>query len=200
VARRKKPDIPPGAARRIAEAIEEIDAPKPRKALTPSGPRTRSNPNDPVPGGYQRVGYGTTTESQIAQAARLKHNNQDNVYGGMSMDYNGRQYSTYGRSGQDGHAENDMLDRMRQRIGEQEGVSPDEVDLRQGSNANVYVEFSPCDTRPRYCQDVLRDHLPPGSNVSYSWPWQPRSARGEARDARDEAIATLFQRGTPGPT
>ena len=200
MAKRIKPSIPPGAAKKIAKALDNIDAPTPRKARAPRAtPRPRSNPDAPVPSGYRQARYGSTDESQIAQRARLADRNSDHIYGGMSMDYNGQRYSTHGRSSGAAHAEGDMLDRMRQQIAQREGIGPDQVDLTRGSNARVYVEFSPCDTRPRYCQDLLRNNLPPGSDVSYSWPWQPRGVRDESRAARDAAVDVLFQRGTAGP-
>jgi hypothetical protein len=209
VARRIKPDIPPGAAKKIAKALDNIDAPKPRKARAPSAPRRpRSDPNAGVPGAYRPVRYGDTPESRIAQQARLNDGNRSNVYGGMSMDYDGRRYSTHGRSSGDVHAEGDMMDRMRRDIADHqnrgrppgEHIRPEDVDLRRGSNAQVYVEYSPCDTRPRYCQDQLRDSLPGDTQVSYSWPWQPRDVRDQSRADAAEAIGQLFQRGTPGPT
>ncbi len=40
MARRKKPDIPPGAAKKVAEALDNIDAPKPRKVAKPGPLRT----------------------------------------------------------------------------------------------------------------------------------------------------------------
>jgi hypothetical protein len=176
VPRRIKPDIPPGAAQKIAKALDDIDAPKPRRVARP-GP----------------------DESRLAQAARLRDGNRQNVYGGMSMDYNGHRYSTHGRSSGDAHAEGDLLGRMRRQIADREGIRPEQVDLRQGSDARVYSEFSPCDTPKRNCRRLLDDSLPPGTEVTYSWPSSPRSARDASIDARDDAVGQLFQNGTPGP-
>lgn len=187
------------SAKKIAKAIDDIDAPKPRKVSPPRARRPRSNPDAPVPSGYRPVRYGYTPESRIAQQGRLTDSNRGNVYGGMSIEYNGTTYAAHGRSSGSAHAEGDMLDRMRQQIAQREGVRPDQVDLRQGSNARAFVEFSPCDTRPRYCQDLLRDSLPDGTDVTYSWPWQPRSERDASRETLGNAVEALFRRGTPGP-
>lgn len=194
---RRKPDIPPGAAKKIAEALDDIDAPKPRKKAAPK-PKPRSSRDNPVPSKYQKVEYGSTEQSRLAQTERLNDNNRSNVYGGATFDYNGKSHSVAGRSSSDVHAEGDMLNRMRQKIAEQEGISPQDVDLKQVTNAKVYVEFSPCDTRPRNCQRLLDDNLP-GAEVSYSWPWNPRSVRDASRAAQKDAVGKLFQNGTPGP-
>jgi hypothetical protein len=63
----------------------------------------------------------------------------------------------------------------------------------------IFVEYSPCDTPPRWCQQDLADNLP-NAEVSYSWPWNPRDVRADSRTAFTAAIATLFQRGSVGQT
>ncbi|WP_208648670.1 hypothetical protein [Micromonospora inaquosa] len=199
MAKRPKPDLPPGAAKKIAEALDDIDAPEPRKAAPKPRPKPRSARDAPVPARYRQLGYGTTDESKLAQAERLKDGNTKNIYGGATFDHNGQKYSVAGRSSSEAHAEGDMLDRMRQEIAAREGISPEDVDLKQVTKAKVFVEFSPCDTRPRRCQQLLDDELPAGTDVSYSWPWNPRDVRDASRLAQTNAVTKLFQRGTPGP-
>jgi hypothetical protein len=177
---------------------------RPRRQRDPEVPkpsrRPRRDPDGPVPANYRQVGYGETPESQLAQAARLRDGNRDNLYGGATFkDSQGNTYEVDGRADSTKHAEGDLLKKMRQEIADRQGISPDQVDLRtELRDVQLYVEFSPCPTGNR-CQDMLDEYLPAGSQVQYSWPWQPRSAQDSSRQNLSEALTDLFTRKRPGP-
>ncbi|MEV6237549.1 nucleic acid/nucleotide deaminase domain-containing protein [Lentzea sp. NPDC051838] len=189
-------DVPkgrPGGKRRRPPRQRDPDVPKPSR-------KPRRNPDGPMPSHYEQVGYGDTPESQLAQAARLRDGNRDNLYGGATFrDSQGNTYEVDGRADSTKHAEGDILKKMRQEIADRQGISPDQVDLRtELRDVRLYVEFSPCPTGNR-CQDMLDEYLPPGSQIQYSWPWQPRSAQDSSRQSLSEAVDDLFTRKRPGP-
>lgn len=163
-----------------------------------SGPRR--DPDGPIPETYRQVQYGDTVESRIAQEARLRDGNRDNLYGGATFkDSKGNEYQVDGKADQTRHAEGDILKKMRQEIAARQGISPDGVDLRtELRDVKLFVEYSPCPTGYR-CQDMLDQHLPEGSAISYSWPRQPRSVHDESRSKLSEAVDILFTRNRSGP-
>jgi hypothetical protein len=164
----------------------------------PTATRGRADPDAGVPSRYQEVRYGSTTESRLVQAARLQHVNKRNVYGAVTWkDGAGNRYESIQRSDRAGHAEQYVLDDMRQQVAARQGKRPEEVDLTQMTDVTMFIEFSPCDTPPRWCQQELADNLPQ-AEVSYSWPWSPRDARAQSRVEFATAVETLFQRGSVG--
>ncbi|GAA0221830.1 hypothetical protein GCM10010492_19920 [Saccharothrix mutabilis subsp. mutabilis] len=181
-----------GRGRRRPSRQRDPEVPKP-------GRSPRRDPDGPVPAHYQQVAYGQTPESQLAQAARLRDENRDNLYGGATFrDSQGNSYQVDGRADATKHAEGDILKQMRRQIAERQGTTPDRVDLRtELRDVRLYVEFSPCPTGNR-CQDMLDQYLPPGSEIQYSWPWQPRSAQDSSRQALADAVDDLFTRKRPG--
>jgi hypothetical protein len=182
-----------GKGRRRPPRQRDPDVPKPSR-------RPRRDPDGPVPAQYRQVGYGETPEGRLAQAARLRDGNSDNLYGGATFkDSQGNTYEIDGKADSTKHAEGDLLKKMRQEIAARQGVSPDQVDLRtELRDVKLYVEFSPCPTGNR-CQDMLDEYLPAGAEIQYSWPWQPRSAQDTSRQSLSEAVDDLFTRKRPGP-
>ncbi|MBN6039104.1 nucleic acid/nucleotide deaminase domain-containing protein [Amycolatopsis sp. 195334CR] len=181
------------AGRKRPSRKRDPNVPKP----DPAKPR---DANGPVPGHYQQVGYGTTPESQLAQAARLRDNNNRNMYGAATFkDSQGNSYQVSGSSDATKHAEGDIVKNMIQEIAQRQGVRPDQVDLKSElRDVKLYVEWSPCPTGNR-CADLVEQKLPDDAQIQYSWPWQPRDAQASSRDSAKEAIAELFNRGRPGP-
>ncbi|MFI9812589.1 nucleic acid/nucleotide deaminase domain-containing protein [Saccharothrix variisporea] len=182
----------PRAGRRRASRQRDPEVPKPARS-------PRRDPDGPMPAHYRQVAYGQTPESQLAQAARLRDGNRDNLYGGATFrDSQNNTYQVDGRADATKHAEGDILKQMRQKIAEQQGIRPDQVDLRaELRDVRLYVEFSPCPTGNR-CQDMLDQYLPPGSEIQYSWPWQPRSEQDSSRQSLADAVNDLFTRKRPG--
>jgi hypothetical protein len=151
-----------------------------------------------VPAHYRQVHYGSTPESRLAQAARLRDGSRKNVYGAVTWtDPDGHTYRSSAHSDKTGHAEQHLLTNMRRQVAERHHIHPDQVDLTRMSDVRMFVEYSPCDTPPRWCQQDLADNLPT-AQVSYSWPWNPRDIRGQSRDQATAEITTLLQRGTSG--
>jgi len=144
------------------------------------------------------VQYGSTHESRLSQQARLTDGNKNNVYGGATWrDGQGNVYEVTGRSDKAGHTEQHLMDEMRRQVADRLGIPRDRVDLSQMTDVKLFVEYSPCDTAPRWCQQDLADVLPQ-AQVSYSWPWNPRDVRDQSRRDFATAITTLFQRGSTG--
>lgn len=152
-----------------------------------------------MPEHYQEVPYGSTPESRLAQAARLRDGNSGNLYGGATFrDSQGNTYEVDGKADSTKHTEGDLLKKMRQEIAARQGISPDQVDLRtELRDVKLYVEFSPCPTGNR-CQDMLDQYLPENSEIQYTWPWQPRSEQDSSREKLSDAVKDLFTRNRPG--
>lgn len=153
--RRKKPDLPPNAAKPIREALDRISSPKVRKATTPKAtvPR-KADPNAPVPSHYRQVRYGSTPESRLAQQARLDNRSKGNLYGAATFkDDQGNSYAVTGFSNKTRHAEGHMMKQMREQIAARQGIPESQVDLTKTTNVKMFVEFSPCDTPPYRCQE-----------------------------------------------
>jgi hypothetical protein len=206
VVRRGKPGVPPKAAKVLRELLDDIDMPKPRKRGGRGGgggggtPRPHSNPDAPVPSHYRQVPYGSTHESRLVQQARLgPPRDRGGTYSAASWtDANGTVHHGVGKSDVDGHAETRAMDDLRAKIAQAEGHGdPSRVSLDR-DGVNLYVEYSPCDTKPRFCQQQIADQAP-RADVSYSHPWQPRSVRDTSREGLKNDIAALFERGTVGP-
>jgi hypothetical protein len=202
VARRGKPGIPPKAAKVIRELVEDIDMPRPRKRGGHGGgghpPPPRSDPHASVPSRYRQVGHGTTDESRLVQQARLDAKDRGSTYAAASWrDADGTLHHGIGKADANGHAETRALDDLRSKIAQHHGVDPEHVSLDR-DGVKLYVEYSPCDTKPRFCQQEIADKAP-GADVSYSHPWQPHDVRDTSRAGLRADIAALFQRGTVGP-
>jgi Xanthomonas XOO_2897-like deaminase len=153
-----------------------------------------------VPARYRQVSYGSTSESRLVQAARLSDCSRKNVYGVVTWtDNHGNTYRAVAHSDKVGHAEQHLLTAMRNQVAEQHGTAPEQVDLSQMRKVRMFVEYSPCDTPPRWCQQDLAQAVP-DADVSYSWPWNPRAARDRSRAEFTAAIDSLLQKGNAGPT
>lgn len=203
MARRGKPGIPPKAAKVIREIVDDIAMPKPRKrtgGIAPSGktPRVSAGPTAGVPSRYRQVPHGSTHESRLVQQARLDATDRGSTYSAASWtDANGTVHHGIGKADANGHAETRALEDLRHKIAQHEGVHPDQVSLDR-DGVKVYVEYSPCDTKPRFCHQEIADTAP-NADVSYSHPWQPTSVRDDSRTGLRDDIRNLFNRGTVGP-
>lgn len=189
----------------IRQVLDAIDMPKPRKrggrggAGGGGGGGRPSRADNPVPGHYRPVEYGSTHESRLVQQARLDANDRNGLYGAATWrGEDGVLHEGIGRANKNRHAEEAAMDDLRARIAAHEGVTPDQVNLRDRDGVNIYAEYSPCDTLPRDCQEMIRQTAP-NADVTYSWPWNPRDVRDSSREARQAAVDALLARGSVGP-
>jgi hypothetical protein len=205
VVRAGKPGIPPNAAKVIGKLVEDIDMPtlRMRGGVAPGGktPRVRADPTAGVPAKYRQVPHGSTPESRMVQQARLNAKDRGGTYAAASWtDADGTVHHGIGKSDANGHAETRAMDDLRDKIAQHQGKTPDEVSLDR-DGVKVYVEYSPCDNKPRFCQQEITDRAP-NADVSYSHPWQPAdptSVRDASREALKADIRALFDRGSVGP-
>lgn len=120
------------------------------------------------------------------------------MYGAVTWrDPDGHAYQATAHADKTKHAEQNLMQEMRQQVANRRGVSADQVDLASMSGVRMFVEYSPCDTAPRRCQEDLANSLPQ-AQVAYSWPWNPRDARPQSRQEASTAIASLFRKGEAG--
>jgi hypothetical protein len=151
---------------------------------TQAGGGWRMNPHPGVPGHYRYVEYGASRESRLAQEARVAANDDTGTYGALTWrDADGIGYAVVGRSGINRHAEADLIAQMRMIMAGR--------DLSEALEVRLYVEYSPCETRPYYCRGLIERFLPQ-ADVSYTWPWSPPQARNASKAARVEAIRALL--------
>lgn len=173
-------------------------ADKAHASTSPSRPVSR-DPDAPVPTQYQQVVYGSTIESRLAQARRLQDGSKKNLYGAVRWkDSNGVSYQATAHSDRSGHAEEGLLDEIRAQVAQRYNIRPDEVDFTQITDAKIFVEYSPCNTWPAVCQELIA-RLLPDAEVTYGWPWSPRAVRDQSRAALSAAVAKLFERNAVGP-
>jgi hypothetical protein len=151
-----------------------------------------------MPSHYRQEGHGTSYESRLVQQARLNANDKGSLYAAASWkDANGNIHYGIGKADTNGHAESRALDDLQAKIAQHEGVDPSQVSLNR-DGVKIYAEYSPCNTKPRFCQQEITDRAP-NAEVSYSHPWQPRSARDDSRAGLKKDLEELFRRGTVGP-